>query len=96
MTAGESFLKQKASFKKSRKSVKNKIKKVIIYLLLYIMIDCSGSFYLKKSGLNFIKKMKKNTNKMVNIYRVYIWSFRVLPFKEVCFQKVQKITQKYK
>ena len=56
MTAGEIFLKQKISFKKSRKSVKNKNKIDNIYLLLYIMIECSGSFYLRKYALKTYKK----------------------------------------
>jgi hypothetical protein len=59
MTAGESFLKQKTAFKKSRKSAKIQKKIEMIYLLLYILIDSSGSFYLRKYSLKTITNNKK-------------------------------------
>jgi len=66
MTAGESFLKQKTAFKKSRKSVKIQKKIEIIYLLLYILIDSSGSCYLRKYSLKTITNSKKDQQKNNN------------------------------
>jgi hypothetical protein len=99
MTAGESFLKQKTAFKKSRKSGKIPKKMEIIYLLLYILIDCSGSFYLRKYSLKLLQIAKKinkknnNNNKYISSVTWYLWSFRVLLFLET-IRKTIKICRK--
>ena len=95
MTAGESFLKQKTAFKKSRKSGKIPKKMEIIYLLLYILIDSTGSFYLRKYSLKTITNSKKNqqknnnNNKYISSVTWYHWSFRVLLFLETIRKNIK-------
>src|SRR6266446_2533873 len=101
MTMGESFLKQKTAFKKSRKSAKIQKKMEIIYLLLYILIDCSGSFYLRKYSLKTIINSKKknqqknnNNNKYISSVTWYLWSFRVLLFLETIRKTIKTCKKK--
>src|SRR6266446_5617036 len=97
MTTGESFLKQKTAFKKSRKSAKIQKKIEIIYLLLYILIDSSGTFYLRKYSLKLLQIAKKfqqknnNNNKYISSVT---WSFRVLLFLETIRKNIKNSKMK--
>ena len=100
MTTGESFLKQKTAFKKSRKSAKIQKKIEIIYLLLYILIDSSGTFYLRKYSLKLLQIAKKfqqknnNNNKYISSVTWYLWSFRVLLFLETIRKNIKNCKMK--
>ena len=72
----------------------------MIYLLLYILIDSSGSFYLRKYFLKLLQIAKKfqqknnNNNKYISSVTWYHWSFRVLLFLETIRKNIKNCKMK--
>ena len=58
--------------------------------MLYIIIDCSGFFYLRKYALKnhkkSQKKKQKQKSKCILSITLYVWLYRVFLFKEICLK----------